>query len=195
MKLLVATRNINKLTEIRAILDFPTLQLVSMADFPRIPDVEENGATFRENALCKALHASSATGLWVMADDSGLEVHSLGGAPGVHSARFAGRHGDDSANNSHLLELLQNHSDRTAQFRCVIALASPQGCIGTVEGTCHGTILQHPRGTAGFGYDPLFVPQNSRLTFAEMTPAEKNLHSHRAHALQRAKIAWKKHFS
>lgn len=190
MKLLVATRNRHKLDEIRAILAVPGLELVAAGDIPGLPDVVEDGATFPENAAKKARQLCDASGLWTLGDDSGLEVDALGGAPGVFSARYAGAHGDDAANNRKLLADLAGVADRGAQFRCAIALAAPDGRLWGVEGCCRGRLLTAPRGSSGFGYDPLFVPDGHRQTFAELAGAEKNRISHRARALASAHAEW-----
>ncbi len=190
MKLLVATRNAHKVDEISFLLAVPGLVLVSAAELPGLPDVEEDGATFRENAARKARVSAAAAGLWALADDSGLEVDALDGAPGVQSARYAGTHGDDAANNRKLLAALEHATDRSAQFRCALALATPDGRLWEIEECCRGRILETPRGRNGFGYDPLFVPDGDTRAFAEMPPAEKNHLSHRARALRAARQAW-----
>lgn len=190
MKLLIASRNAKKLKEIKSILQVPGLELVSAADVPGAPDVEEDGTTFEENAGKKAATLAKATGLWALADDSGLEVDALGGAPGVYSARYAGEPTKYSANNRKLLKALAGETNRRARFRCVIALASPQGEVKTVEGACEGVIADAPRGRKGFGYDPLFIPEGHALTFAEMDAADKNRISHRGRALAKADAEW-----
>jgi XTP/dITP diphosphohydrolase len=192
MRLVIATRNRHKLDEIKAILDQPTLHLLSSFDFPDVPDVEETGNTFEENAALKARALAAATGLWAMGDDSGLEVDALGGAPGVYSARYAGLPAVDyAANNRKLLAALAGHTNRRARFRTVLALAAPDGRLFTVEGTCPGVIADAPRGDGGFGYDPLFIPDGASVAFAEMPAAEKNRISHRGRALAAAAAAWK----
>jgi XTP/dITP diphosphohydrolase len=190
MNLLIATRNPHKVREFREILDEPGLVLMSALDRPELPDVEEDGATFEANAVKKAVTLARATGGWAMGDDSGLEVASLGGAPGVFSARYAGEPARYPANNEKLLRALRDRPDRAACFRCVIALASPSGRAQTVEGICRGTIARAPRGAGGFGYDPLFVPDGFDQTFAEMEPAAKHAISHRGRALAAARQAW-----
>lgn len=190
MKLLIATQNPKKLREIKAILNVPGLELLSAIDIPNAPDVIEDGLTFQENATKKAVTLATCTGLWALADDSGLEVDALGGAPGVHSARYAGEPMKYSANNRKLLGALLGETNRRARFRCVLALSDPQGQIRLVEGACEGTITTSPRGRKGFGYDPLFVPDGFAATFAEMDPEEKNRISHRARALERARQEW-----
>lgn len=190
MKLLLASRNPKKLKEIKEILDTPGLELVSALDVPGTPEVEEDGVTFQDNATKKAVTLARTTGLWALADDSGLEVDALNGAPGVHSARYAGEPVKYAANNRKLLSALQGEANRRARFRCVLALASPQGDVRLVEGVCEGVIADAPRGRKGFGYDPLFVPEGHTRTFAEMDAEEKNRLSHRGRALARAREAW-----
>jgi XTP/dITP diphosphohydrolase len=190
MKLLIATKNAHKLEEISDILRVPNLRLFSMRDYPDLPEVEEDGDTFEANACKKAAVMARHTGLWAMADDSGLEVEALGGAPGVRSARYAGEPVSYPANNRKLLEALRGASNRRARFRSVIALSSPDGDCRTAEGSCEGTIIEEERGTNGFGYDPLFVPDGHARTFAEMDAALKNSISHRSRALRHACEAW-----
>ena len=190
MKLVVATRNKHKLEEIHAILNGLVVELHSALDFPEIPDVVEDGVTFEANAIKKAVTLARATGCWALADDSGLEVDALGGAPGVYSARYAGEPVSYAANNDKLLHELAGSKDRHARFRCVIALSDPAGRAETVEGRCEGHIIEALRGTAGFGYDPLFVPDGHVQTFAEMPAVLKNSISHRGRALQAARKKW-----
>ncbi len=195
MKLVIATRNAHKLDEIRAIFSLPSLELMSSFDFPKIPDVDETGTTFAENARLKADALARGTGFWAMGDDSGLEVEALGGAPGVYSARYAGLPVVDyAANNDKLLRALHGVANRRACFRTVLALASPEGTLYTVEGRCEGVIAEAPRGRGGFGYDPLFIPDGETLAFAEMSAEHKNQISHRARALAAAVAAWKSFF-
>jgi non-canonical purine NTP pyrophosphatase (RdgB/HAM1 family) len=190
MQLVIATRNRHKLEEIRAIFAFNHLAISSALDFPEVPDVEETGTTFEENALLKARALTAATGRWAMADDSGLEVDALNGAPGVYSARYAGEPVNYAANNEKLIRELAAASNRKANFRTVLALVAPDGRSWTVEGRCDGHIIHAPRGEKGFGYDPLFVADGETRTFAEMPAAEKNKISHRARALARAHDEW-----
>ena len=191
MKLLLATRNANKVREIKEIFTSASLELVSADDVPGLPkDVEEDADTFEGNALKKARTLCAASGLWTLADDSGLEVKALGNEPGVHSARYAGEPTNTPANNAKLLRNLQGVTDRAARFRCAIALCAPDGREWTVEGSCPGRIIDAPRGTTGFGYDPLFVPDGYDQTFAELGSEIKNRISHRARALQAAQQAW-----
>ena len=190
MKLLIATRNPDKFREISAIFDMPSVELVNLDDCPPLPEVVEDGETFRDNAIKKAVTLARASGSWTMADDSGLEVDALGGEPGVFSARYAGEPVDYRANNVKLRKALEREGNRAARFRCAIALSAPDGSVRTVEGRCEGRIVDAPRGEHGFGYDPLFAPQGHDRTFAEMDPAEKNRISHRAVALERARGEW-----
>jgi XTP/dITP diphosphohydrolase len=184
-ELLVATGNRGKFTEIKELLRDTVANLYSLEDFPDIPPVEEDGATLAENAVKKAQSAARATGKPVIADDSGLEVDALGGRPGVYSARFAGESASDAANNDKLLRELANLPDGqgTAAFRCVIALCFPDGNLRTFSGALNGIILKEPRGTGGFGYDPLFLVPEYSLTLAELPLAVKNSISHRGKAL------------
>lgn len=184
----VATGNSHKLVEIEDILGraLPDVRFVALGQLGDFEDPEENGATFAENALIKARAAVQETGLTAVADDSGLVVDALGGEPGVFSARYAGVHGDDVANNAKLLDRLAGVSegDRAARFMSVVALVYPDGreLIGT--GTCEGVIGFEGRGDHGFGYDPLFLPDDTLgKTMAELEPEEKNAISHRFHAL------------
>lgn len=181
-KLFVATHNAHKVREIAAILpDFEIL-----ADDPA--GVEENAPDFVGNALIKVRAiAARHRGDWCLADDSGLEVAALGGAPGVRSARYAGEPSNTPANNALLLKNLTGVADRRANFTCAIALIAPDGTEHTVEGKCFGTIAERPSGADGFGYDPLFVPDGSAQSFAELSADEKNAISHRGRALAAAK--------
>jgi XTP/dITP diphosphohydrolase len=192
MKLLISTRNRHKLEEIRQIFSLPALELVAADDLPGLPeDVVEDADTFEGNALKKARELCVASGLWTLADDSGLEVAALGNAPGVFSARYAGEPCSYPANNAKLLRELAGTEDRRARFRCAIALCAPDGRSWTVDGSCAGRILLEARGASGFGYDPLFVPDGYDRTFAELDAAVKNSISHRGCALRRAAGAWK----
>jgi len=191
MKLLIATGNAHKLGEIRAMLAWPGVTLVGMKEYGRpLPEVDEDAETFEGNALKKARTLCAATGLWTLADDSGLEVAALGGAPGVRSARYAGEGKGDAANNARLLRELDGVEDRRARFRCVLALAAPDGRTWTVEGRCEGRIAHEASGTGGFGYDPLFHPDGGTQSFAAIPAEEKNRISHRARALAAAAQAW-----
>jgi XTP/dITP diphosphohydrolase len=187
-RILVATGNAHKLDEIRHILAPYGIEVLGAGSpgVPAFPNVVEDGATFEANAVKKAVQVAAATGLCTLADDSGLEVVALHGAPGVHSARYAGEQGNDRQNLLKLLQALQGVIDRHAQFTCVIALASPAGLLGTARGEIRGRIVFEPRGTSGFGYDPVFVPDGQHRTFAELPGAVKNGMSHRCRALQAA---------
>ena len=190
MKLVLATRNAHKLEEIQAIFDFQGLEVLSAFDFPDIPDVVEDKNTLEGNAEKKAVEIAKATGCWAMADDSGLEVAALDGAPGVYSARYAGDQCSYSDNNEKLLKELSDKDDRSAQFRTVLALSDPEGSVQILEGSCPGQIIEDMRGTNGFGYDPLFIPDGYAETFAELDASIKNKISHRARALQNAASEW-----
>ncbi|MFA7172964.1 MAG: RdgB/HAM1 family non-canonical purine NTP pyrophosphatase [Kiritimatiellia bacterium] len=191
LKILVATRNQHKLEEIRQIFQIANLQLVAADEIAGLPeDVEEDAETFEGNALKKARELCQASGLWTMADDSGLEVDALGLAPGVCSARYAGEGCDHAANNAKLLRELEGVDNRRARFRCVIALCAPDGREWTVDGVCEGSILRQPCGGGGFGYDPLFAPEGYDQSFAELDASVKNNISHRGIALRKAAPLW-----
>ena len=159
-------------------------------DYPDVPDVMEDGKIFEANAIKKAVSLAEATGLWALADDSGLEVDALNGAPGIYSARYAGEPVSYPANNRKLLRELEKTPNRRARFCCVIALSSPDGKTKTVEGRCEGVIAREERGRQGFGYDPLFIPDGFSKTFAEMDSDAKNAISHRGRALKKAQEEW-----
>jgi XTP/dITP diphosphohydrolase len=188
-RLVLATRNRHKVSEIGAILSGFEIELLSARDFPDVPDVEENGETLEANAVKKAEMVAAATGLPALADDTGLSVDVLGGAPGVVSARYAGPEATYEDNNRKLLGELAGlpPSRRRATFRCVVAVAVPGGVARTVEGRTQGIIIEEPRGEAGFGYDPLFLPDGHVRTYAEMEAAEKNEVSHRGKAMRAAR--------
>jgi XTP/dITP diphosphohydrolase len=192
-RLVLATRNANKVAELRRILQHPStgpglgeVDLVGMESFPELADVVETGVTFAENALLKAHEVARDTGLPAIADDSGLAVDVLGGSPGVFSARWSGRHGDDDANLELLLAQLFDVPDahRGAQFVCAAAFARPDGKEHVVHGRLFGTLLRSRRGGNGFGYDPIFVPDGQRRTTAELSAEEKNAISHRGLAFR-----------
>ncbi|MGA4849092.1 RdgB/HAM1 family non-canonical purine NTP pyrophosphatase [Streptomyces sp. G5(2025)] len=187
-RLILATRNHGKITELRAILAGAGLthELVGADAYPEIPDVKETGVTFAENALLKAHALARATGLPAVADDSGLCVDVLGGAPGIFSARWAGRHGDDAANLSLLLAQLSDIAPehRAAHFACAAALALPDGTERVVEGRLRGVLRTAPAGSGGFGYDPILQPEGETRTCAELTAEEKNAISHRGKAFR-----------
>lgn len=189
VKLVLASRNKGKLQELEQLLEGLGFEIVLLDTYEGLPDIPETGSTFRENAVIKAVKAAELTGTLSLADDSGLEVDFLEGAPGVYSSRFAGEAKDDSANNQKLLELLEGvpESLRTARFKSVVAVANPQGRVETVEGVCEGIIGTEPRGSNGFGYDPLFIVKGQGgKTMAELEPEVKNKISHRAMALRKA---------
>lgn len=185
MKLVVATGNPGKIRELARLLDGLGLELVGLPG--DAPDVVEDRDTFEGNAIKKATELAEHTGEMTVADDSGLVVDALGGAPGIYSARYAGEHGDDQANNDKLVRELAGVPDaeRTARFVCALAFVDPAGPLEgahVVRGTIEGTILREERGDGGFGYDPLFLPLGETCTTAEMPPAQKNEISHRAEA-------------
>jgi XTP/dITP diphosphohydrolase len=187
----LATENLAKLAELRRILAGSAViagrvELVGLAAFPDYPDVAETGRTFEDNALLKARACAGRTGLAAVADDSGLAVEALNGMPGVLSARWAGRHGDDAANLALVLAQLGDVGEpwRGASFVCAAALVAPDGTETVVRGEVHGRLLREPRGTGGFGYDPVFVPDGATLTTAQMAPADKDAVSHRGRALR-----------
>jgi XTP/dITP diphosphohydrolase len=183
---LLATRNAGKLAELRRMLGGGPVEIVGLADVPAFPDAPETGATFAENALAKARDAAAATGLPAVADDSGLAVEALNGMPGVLSARWSGRHGDDHANLELLLGQLADVPDerRGAAFVCAAALVVPGGLETVVHGEWPGRIVRAPRGSGGFGYDPIFVPDGDERTSAELSPEEKDAASHRGRAFR-----------
>lgn len=187
-RLILATRNAYKVTELRAILADAglTLELVGADAYPEIPDVKETGVTFAENALLKAHTLARTTGVPAIADDSGLCVDVLGGAPGIFSARWAGRHGDDKANLDLLLAQLGDIDTphRGAHFACAAALALPTGTERVVEGRLDGTLRHTPSGAGGFGYDPILQPDGETRTCAELPAEEKNAISHRGKAFR-----------
>lgn len=185
-KLVVASHNKGKIAEIATAFADLDIQVVAVSEFGDIPEPEETGATFLENAVLKARYYALKTGHCCLADDSGLEVDALQGKPGVHSARYAGEHATDKENNIKLLKNLQNVSleDRTARFKCVLAFIDTDGTLLTAEGSCEGVIGMNERGSGGFGYDPLFYLPNQKKTMGEMSMEEKNLISHRGKALK-----------
>lgn len=188
--LLVATRNLGKVREIRQLLADLPLVILSLADFPDVAPVPETGQTFVENASLKAAGHATQTRLLSLADDSGLEVDALGGAPGVFSARYLGEHASDDARISALLSELAatEATKRTARFVSAVAIAEPSGSVLNIsQGTCEGRIALKPSGSGGFGYDPIFIPSGYKLTFAKMDAQTKNQISHRAQALKGAR--------
>ncbi len=184
LTLVVATTNPGKLEELHELLAGLAVELLSLADFPGMPEVSEDGATYFENARKKALAVARWTALPALADDSGLEVDALAGAPGVHSARYAGASQDSAANTRKLLQMLRGVAAerRRARFRCVIVVACPDGRELACDASCDGRIIDAARGAQGFGYDPVFFYEPARRTFAEMSSAEKQKVSHRGRA-------------
>ena len=190
MQLVLATRNANKLEEIRDVLGLDPHTVKSSFDYPQIPDVVEDKDTLEGNAIKKATTIAAATGCWALADDSGLEVDALAGAPGVYSARYAGEHCSYLDNCNKLLFEMEGKNNRRARFRTVLALVNLVGEVRTLEGAMEGTILTEMRGHGGFGYDPVFMPDGYDLSYAEFDPVEKNRISHRGRALQAAIEQW-----
>ena len=184
--LLLATRNPGKLAELQRLLEsaVPGVAVVGLRDVPEYPEAPETGATFAENALLKAREAVRYTGLPAVADDSGLTVDALNGMPGVLSARWSGRHGDDAANTALLLGQLADVPDerRGAAFVCAAAVVTPEGAERVLERSWRGQVVREPRGSNGFGYDPVFLPDGLERTAAELTAAEKDARSHRGQA-------------
>ena len=180
--LVLATLNRGKARELAALLAGVPFEIRSLADYSGAPAPDEHETTYRGNALLKARAAAKLTGAWALGDDSGLEVDALGGAPGVHSARYGGPGLDDAGRTAVLLQALRDVPDarRTARFRCVIAIVDPEGHESVVEGVAEGTITWVPRGTGGFGYDPLFSYPPLGRTFGELSDADKSRVSHRA---------------
>jgi XTP/dITP diphosphohydrolase len=185
-RLLLATRNAGKLAELQRLLEaaVPGVEVVGLQDVPDYPEAPETGATFEENALLKAREAVRHTGLPAVADDSGLTVDALNGMPGVLSARWSGRHGDDDANTALLLGQVADVPDerRGAAFVCAAALVTPDGVERVMERQWRGRLVREKRGTNGFGYDPVFVPEGLDVTSAELAPDEKDARSHRGQA-------------
>src|SRR5262245_63069399 len=193
--LVIGTRNRKKREEIADLLGDLGLEVADLSRWPDLPEVVEDGSTFEENARKKAAEMARALGHWLLGEDSGLVVPGLNGRPGVVSARYAGQHGDDAANNARLLAELAPLPDdrRAAYYVCVVALADPKGEVQAVaEGRCHGLIAHELRGTNGFGYDPLFLIPEYHRTFGELSPLVKRALSHRARALARLRPALRK---
>ncbi len=191
IELLFATRNAHKTKEIQEILG-PQFQVNDLAEHPEIPHIAEIGRTFEDNAILKAVAVWKLVPGFVVADDSGLEVDALGGAPGIYSARYAGAAASDGEKIEKLLEELERvgapKDARRARFRCVLALARKGEVLGVFEGVVEGQIADQPRGSGGFGYDPIFVANGFKRTFGELEPAEKNQLSHRARALEKLRV-------
>ncbi len=194
MELLLATRNRKKKMELQQLLQNQSIKILTLDDIDEIPEIIEDGLSFAENAIKKALETAALSGYTCLADDSGLVVDALKGRPGVFSARFAGEDADDAKNNEKLLDMMRSFKEgqRTARFMCVIAISSPGGEVETASGVCEGRIALIPSGTGGFGYDPLFVPRGYDQTFAELSPQIKNSISHRGRALEKCKPLLKK---
>ncbi|MDY6794664.1 MAG: XTP/dITP diphosphatase [Actinomycetota bacterium] len=186
-RLVLATRNAGKIKELRDLLRDMPVDILTHRDLDGWPDMEETGDTFEENAAIKAETMAAWSGFPALADDSGLEVEALGGAPGVISARYSGSEGGDAANIAHLLWELEGipQGKRGARFACVLTLAYPPEASLEVRDICEGDIMQEPRGEGGFGYDPVFLPRGMSRTMAELTREEKNAISHRGKALRR----------
>jgi XTP/dITP diphosphohydrolase len=182
----LATRNPGKIRELTRLLEGAPVELRSLRDYADMPEPEETGETFADNAIIKAVAVSVGTGEWALADDSGLEVDALDGRPGVYSARFPHEGVTDEERNRALLELLADVPDdrRAARFRCVAALADGDRVLGTWEGVCEGTILREPRGDHGFGFDPVFYVPEFGCAMAELPTEVKNRISHRAQAFR-----------
>jgi XTP/dITP diphosphohydrolase len=192
--ILLATRNKHKIEEIKTILSDLSLQVLTLNDFPDVPPLKEEGTTFQENSLQKAQTVYKHAKVLALADDSGLEVFFLNGRPGVISARYAGEGATDEENNRKLLSQMMGVAPRRrrAQFRAVLTLLG-DGTAETTEGICSGMLAESPRGTNGFGYDPIFLPDGFSRTYAELTAAEKNTISHRAKALAAMKDILRRH--
>jgi XTP/dITP diphosphohydrolase len=183
LTLVIATRNPDKTSEIRDLLEDFQVEIKNLDDFGPIPEVEEDGDTFDDNAYKKASFAANVLGIPALADDSGLVVEALDGAPGVYSARYAGETATDEQRCNKLLNALKNKTNRNAAFECVISIAVPGGPALTYEGRCEGVIAEQPAGENGFGYDPVFYYPPLKKTFAQLTRAEKSGVSHRGRAL------------
>lgn len=192
--MILATKNRGKIRELKALLEELVVDVGSLLDYPEMPDVLEDGSSFFENALKKARAVSEYTGAPVVADDSGLVVECLGGRPGIHSARYAGPRASDEDNYRKLLEEMRGvpESQRAAAFRCSLVLYHPDGTYRSFEGMLEGFIARQPRGTQGFGYDPVFIVPEYGKTVAELPSEVKNRISHRARAFQELKKALKK---
>lgn len=189
MKIVLATKNFDKIREIESTLNDFNIQILSLKDFPEMPDISENGQTLEENSFKKAKEINKFTGITALADDTGLEVDALNGAPGVFSARYAGEGNNYLANNQKLLSEMRHipMAKRTARFRCVMTLYNSNNIVHTAEGILEGFILTEMRGKGGFGYDPLFQPIGFSRTLAELTLEEKNSISHRGIAVRKMK--------
>ena len=187
LELLVATRNLKKLKEIKELLKDMKIKITSLGDYRDMPEIEEDGKNFAQNAIKKAATISLYTKKLVMGEDSGLEVRALKNAPGIFSARFSGPHATDAKNNKKLLKVLKNIplKKRQARYRCFVALTDQKGIVGVVSGSCSGLIALRAHGKNGFGYDPLFLVPRFHKTFGELDPQMKAKISHRARALKK----------
>ena len=183
-KIVMASSNAGKIRELARMLSALDIEVLPQSDFG-VPDADETGTTFTENSLIKAKHAADITGLPAIADDSGLSIDALEGAPGVYSARYAGAHGDDEANNDKVLAELDGVDERGAAFHCVATFVAPNGLVLVATGEWRGEILRARRGEGGFGYDPLFLVPELGLSSAELSQDEKNARSHRGAALRK----------
>jgi XTP/dITP diphosphohydrolase len=194
-ELLIATQNAGKLREIKSLLADFHLKITSLADYPHLPAVEEHGKSFRENAAKKALTIAKATGKLVLGEDSGLEVKALGNRPGIYSARFSASNPTDEKNNAKLLRLLKGLplAKRQARYRCAAVLAKDGKIIATTQGSCEGRIALEPKGSHGFGYDPLFYIPRYKKTFGELECGIKDAMSHRSRALGKMKDVLKEY--
>ena len=184
--IVAATGNKHKVLEMQEILGPLGYEVISAKDVGGMPDVLEDADSFCGNAVKKACETAIALNCTVLADDSGLEVFALGGEPGIYSARYAGEGGNDGRNLAKLLAKMQGIEDRRARFVCVIAIATPDGLVGTAEGEVRGTIAYAAAGEGGFGYDPAFIPEGFSQTFGQLPQDTKNMLSHRANALNAA---------
>ena len=196
-KLLIASTNKGKIKEVKAQLKEFDFEIVGLDSYPQLMNIKEDGNSFKENALKKARVSAKETSLLTLADDSGLEVDYLDGRPGIYSARYAGEDASDEENNKKLLEELKEvkKEDRTARFRCVMALVDPENEFNeTVDGSCEGIILEESKGENGFGYDPLFYVKSKNKAMAELPAEEKNQISHRAQALKKMKKVFKQRY-
>ncbi len=196
-EVVIATRNEKKFKELKRLFHSSRVKILSLKDFPQVPEVTEDGRTFTANAIKKAIIASRYTDKVILSDDSGLEVDALKGRPGVHSARYAGPEKDDDLNMEKLLKVLRGKPQkrRQARFKCVVAIAKRGGVLNLVEGVCEGRIGFAKKGTTGFGYDPVFIPEGKKKTFAQLGPKTKDRLSHRAKALRKAKSFIQIYFS
>ena len=187
LHIVIATRNPQKFAELQQLLRVPGIRWRSLAEFPKAPRVQEHGRTFDANAIKKARAVARATGCLALADDSGIEVQALDGAPGIHSARFAGAHGDDRANNKKLLRLMRGvpSKRRGVRYQCTLALADASRVLAITRGSWAGRLTTAPRGRGGFGYDPIVVIPRRGATVAQLPKRVKRRHSHRAKAAQR----------